>query len=237
MQPEINVDFGKKPKKKFPTIWAVVITVVLVAGAAAGAYYYWSKKVADDKKSMQSQVDTLTAEVASLKKAAEDSATKAAKEEASGLKTYTNETYGYLFKYPAADSLIDYLYSAQTGTKIEYGKIVMVDKNAIAENALKSESEVLNQYFMVTADTHQFTLEELTSSVADMGGVLTDVTVDGTAAWKIHYTQPNIMSETYNTSIYVNHGGYGITLDIKNSDSAGTHDAAVDAIVASFKWL
>ena len=225
-------------KKGLASVWAVLITVVIMLGLAGGGYYYWHSKTAKDKSALDKKITDLTAELADLKKA-ETAATSATSKTTSesGLKTYTNTTYGYLFKYPTADSLIDYLYSAQSGTKIEYGKIVMVDTKAIAENALKSESEVSNQYFMVTADSHQFTLEELTSSMADMGGVLTDVTVDGTAAWKIHYTQPNIMSETYNTSIYVNHGSYGITLDIKNSDSAGTHDAAIDAIVASFKWL
>lgn len=223
--------------KGMASIWVVLITVVIMLGLAGGGYYYWHSKTVKDKSALDKQISDLTAELAALKKASTAKTATTATTSESGLKTYTNTTYGYLFKYPTADSLIDYLYSAQSGTKIDYGKIVMVDKKAIAENALKSESEVSNQYFMVTADTHQFTLEELTSSMADMGGVLTDVTVDGVAAWKIHYTQPNIMSETYNTSIYVNHGGYGITLDIKNSDSAGTHDAAVDAMIASFKWL
>lgn len=222
-------------KNGLASIWAVLITVLIMLGLAGGGYYYWHSKTVKDKAVLDKKITDLTAEVAALKKS-ETSTTSSATSE-SGLKTYTNTTYGYSFKYPATDYLIDYLYSVQTGTKIDYGKIVMVDKKVIAENALKSESEVSNQYFMVTADTPQFTLEELTSGMADLGGVLTDVTVDGTAAWKIHYTQPNIMSETYNTSIYVNHGGYGITLDIKNSDSAGTHDAAIDAMIASFKWL
>lgn len=237
MQPEINVDFGKKPKKKFPTVWAVVITVVVVAGAAAGAYYYWSKKIADEKKSMQSQVDTLTAEVASLKKSAEDSAKKTA-EEASSLKTYTNKTYGYLFKYPSTDYLIDYLYNGQTGQKVEYGKIVIVDKVAIPENSIVTESEVPTSYFMVSVEPdHEFGLSELASGLEEMGGELTDTTVDGEAAWKVHYTKPSIMDESLTTAIYVNHGSNGYTISWENSDVAGTHDAEIDAIVKSFKWL
>jgi hypothetical protein len=226
-------------KKGLASVWAVLITVIVMLGLAGGGYYYWHSKTVKDKSDLNKKITDLTVELATLKKAstASTAATSATTSE-SGLKTYTNTTYGYLFKYPTADSLIDYLYDGQAGTKIEYGKIVMVDKNAIAENALKSESEISNRYFMVTVQTdHEFGLSELTSNMGDMGGVLTDTTVDGVAAWKIHYTQPNIMSETYNTSIYVNHGGYGITLDIKNSDSAGTHDAAIDAIIASFKWL
>jgi len=226
-------------------IWAVLITVIIMLGLAGGGYYYLSSKHGKDKAALEKSITELKSTLEALKKAAassaatkSSSATSATSSTSSSLKTYTNQTYGYQFQYPIAFSLIDYLYDGQSGQKIEYGKIVVVDKKAIAENALKSESEISNPYLMVTAQSdHQFGLSELSSGLAEMGGELSDTTVDGVDAWKVHYTEPNIMDESYSTSIYVNHGIYGLTISWKNSNAAGTHDAEIDAIVASFKWL
>lgn len=235
MGPEINVDFGKKPKKKFPVIWAVIITVVVTAGAAAGAYYYWSKKVAGEKKSMQSQIDTLTAEVTALKKAAEDSAKKAAEEASSGLQTYTNTKYGYEFQYPKGYGLIDYLYDSQTGTKVDQYKIVVVDKNTLPENYLKYATEMPNAYFAVTVTDEAYSKETVESNAG--GDAVKDVTIDGVTGWKVVGSTPSVLDESYSTHIYVNHGGYGFDIWWTNSDASGTHDTAIDNIVKSFEWL
>lgn len=224
-------------KNGMATVWTILITFLVMAGLAGGGYYYLSGKQKKDTDDLKNQISALTVQLETLKKAA-PAATTTPTTTTSALKTYTNETYGYSFMYPGTFSLIDYLYSVSTGTKIEYGKIVVVDKKAIAENALKSESEISNPYFMVSVESdHLFGLSEISSDLTELGGTLTDVTVDGEKAWKIHYSKPNIMTETYETTIYVNHGANGYILSWKNSDSAGTHDSEVDAIVKSFKWL
>lgn len=225
--------------KGITSIWAVLVTVVIMLGLVGGGGYYWQTKTVKDKADLSKKIADLEKELDDLKETentAKSATSKTTSE--SSLKTYTNKTYGYLFKYPANFSLIDYLYDTQTAQKVEYGKIVVVDKKAIAENALKNQSEIATPYFMVSAQSDlQFGLSELTSGLADSGGELSDVTVDGVAGWKIHCTQPSIMDETYSTSIYVNHGDFGITLSWKNSDAAGSHDTEIDTIVKSFKWL
>lgn len=225
-------------KKGLANVWAVLITVVIMLGLVAGGYYYMNLKNAKAKDDLNKQIVSLNSDLAALKKASSTASTTATAATNSSLKTYTNKTYGYSFQYPSADSLIDYMYDTQTATKVDYGKIVMVDTKTIAENAIKTQSEAPSPYFMVSSQSdHEFGLAELTSGLAESGGELSDVTVDGVAGWKILYKEASVLDGTYSTSIYVNHGGFGISMTWKNSDAAGTHDAAIDAIVKSFKWL
>lgn len=217
-------------KKGIATIWTILITFLVMAGLAGGGYYYLSGKHKKDTDDLKNQINTLKAQLEELKKAAPaESSTE------SGLKTYINKYYNYSFKYPAAYSLIDYLYDARTSSKIEYGKIVVVDKKAIAENALKNESEIPPSYFMVSASSEQFGLSSISSGLSN-GEEIQDVVVGGEKGWKVVYTEPSLMFETYSTSIFVNHGSYGYTISWENSDSAGTHDTEIDAIVKSFQF-
>lgn len=217
-------------KNGMATIWTILITFLIMAGLAGGGYYYLSGKHKKDTDDLKNQINTLKAQLTELKKTA-----PAASSTESGLKTYTNKYYNYSFKYPAADSLIDYLYDAQTSSKIEYGKIVVVDKKAIAENALKNESEIPPSYFMVSASSEQFGLSSISSGLSN-GETIQDVIIGGEQGWKIVYIEPSLMFETYSTSLFVNHGSYGYSFSWENSDSAGTHDAEIDAIVKSFQF-
>lgn len=223
----------KKPKG-LATIWTILITFLIMAGLAGGGYYYLSEKHKKDKDDLTNQINTLTTQLEELKKAATAASTADSLTE-SGLKTYLNKYYNYSFKYPAAFSLIDYLYDARTESKIEYGKIVVVDKEAIAENALKNESEIPPSYFMVSASSEQFGLSSISSELSN-GEAIQDVVVGGENGWKVVYTEPSLMFESYSTSIFVNYGSYGYIISWENSDSAGTHDVEIDAIVESFQF-
>lgn len=234
--------FGPSKKHGFPAVWAVLITVAVCLVLAGAGYYYLNSKYKKEKANLNDSVTKLTVELNALKKAAASTSSTASSSQttasnSSDLLTYTNNTYGYQFQYPKNLNLIDYLYNVSTGAKESYGKIVVLSPDSLPENSLKSESEIAPAYFMVTAEDQQYGLSELSSNISDGSGTLTDVTVDRTPGWKIVYTQPSLMFETYSTSIYVNHGSYGIAITWKNSDAAGTHNAAIDAIVASFKWL
>ncbi len=214
-------------------VWAVLITAIIISGLAGGGYYYLSQKNSKEKKDLESQINALKKEIEDVKKAA----SSASSESSSALSTYNNRWYGYSFQYPKTFSLIDYLYDGATGEKVEYGKIVVVDKKAIAENALKTESDMTTPYFMISVVVeHQFTLSELSLGLEESGGELSDTTVDGETAWKIVYTEPSIMDESYSTGIYFNHSGYGYSISWKNSAAAGTHDKEIDAMVTSFKF-
>ena len=219
-----------KKTKGIATIWTILITFLIMAGLAGGGYYYLSGQHKKDADDLKNQISVLKAQLEELKKAA-----PSASSTESGLKTYTNKYYNYSFIYPAADSLIDYLYDVQTSSKIEYGKIVVVDKKAIAENALKNESEISPSYFMVSASSEQFGLSSISSGLSN-GEKIQDVVVGDEKGWKVVYTEPSLMFETYSSSIFVNHGSYGYSISWENSDSAGTHDAEIDAIVKSFQF-
>lgn len=224
-------------KKGMANVWVVLITVTVMLGLAGAGYYYLSSKHKKDITTLKDRLALLEGELAYLKKSS-TAASSSTASTSSSLKTYTNKTYGYSFQYPAADSLIDYMYDTQTATKVDYGKIVMVDTKTIAENAIKTQSEAPAPYFMVSSQSdHTYGLAELTSGLAESGGELSDVTVDGVAGWKVIYKEPSVMDGTYSTSIYVNHGGYGISMTWKNDNAAGDHDPAIDTIVKSFKWL
>lgn len=220
--------------KGMATIWTVLITFLIMAGLAGGGYYYLNGKHKTDKDDLNNQINTLKVQLEELKKAGADTSSTNGSTE-SKLKTYLNKYYNYSFIYPAAFSLIDYLYDAQTKQKIEYGKIVVVDKKAIAENALKNESEIPPSYFMVSVSSEQFGLSSISSGLTN-GEKIQDVIVGGEKAWKVVYTEPSLMTDTYSTSIYVNHGDYGYIISWQNSDSAGTHDVEIDAIVKSLQF-
>jgi hypothetical protein len=217
-------------KNGMATIWTILITFLIMAGLAGGGYYYLSGKQKKDTDDLKNQINTLTAQLAELKKAA-----PAATSTDSELKTYLNKYYNYSFKYPATDSLIDYLYDTQTNSKIEYGKFVVVDKKAIAENALRNQSEFPMSYLIISASSEQFGLSSISSGLSN-GEKIQDVVVGGEKGWKIVFTEPSALDGSYSTSIYVNHGSYGYTISWKNDDASGSHDPAIDAIVTSFQF-
>lgn len=221
-------------KNGMATIWTILITFLIMAGLAGGGYYYLSGKHKKDTDDLKNQISTLKAQLEELKKAAGTTSGAESGTE-SGLTTYINKYYNYSFKYPAAYSLIDYLYDARTSSKIEYGKIVVVDKKAIAENALKNESEIAPSYFMISASSEQFGLSSISSGL-ESGEKIQDVIVGGEKGWEVVGTQPSIMFETYSTSIYVNHGSFGYTISWKNDDASGSHDPTIDAIVKSLQF-
>ncbi len=105
--------------------WIVTLTIVITAVVAVGAsYYYLNNKAEEEKTELQDQIDgfeddinQLERQVSSLQTTDSDSASTATTtDETADWETYTNEEYGFSFKYPA-DWLVRNL--TETNSQIE----------------------------------------------------------------------------------------------------------------------
>lgn len=91
------------------SFWKVFIGVVVtLAVAGGGTYYYMNQKLEDEKSGLQSQITELNELVKDLQASGiaetttgstDDSATTET-DETADWKTYTNDEYGFSFKYP-----------------------------------------------------------------------------------------------------------------------------------------
>lgn len=235
-------------KKGISTILVISITVIVLLGAAAGGWYYLNKDWESKKSAKEAQIVTLNKGIAEQKKSnkeAESAASAKAASEAAGaaataaaestLSTYTSTKYGYSFQYPKAFSLVDWYWNMQTSARVpQEGKVVWVSKTALSEKAIPMDSDPISHYFSVSIWDEACGLSQLSGD----GIAVTDTTLLGLPAWKTNITDPsNMMSEQYETAYHVNKGSYCYNLTWVNSDATGTHDAEIDAMVASFKFL
>ncbi len=91
--------------------WTIIITIVITIAVGIGSTYaYMNSKLEDETKNLQnqidefeSQVDKLENQVSALQSSNSDSDTTTSTEtvdETSTWETYTNDEYGFSFKYP-----------------------------------------------------------------------------------------------------------------------------------------
>jgi hypothetical protein len=75
-------------------IWIIIITIVATAGlVGGGTYFYLNEKADSDNKALQAQIDDLNAKITTADHVAQN-------DETTMWKTYTNNKYGFSFKYP-----------------------------------------------------------------------------------------------------------------------------------------
>lgn len=96
--------------------WIVIITIIITAAAAVGgAYYYLNNKAEGEKEDLQNQIDELNDQILDLQsqssKADDFSETTTYDEsiiedETADWETYTNDEYGFSFKYPSDLKLV-----------------------------------------------------------------------------------------------------------------------------------
>jgi len=98
------------------TSMAVLLTILVMLGLAGGGYYYLSKQSTTDKATLQTQIDDLTAKLATEKTAS----TAATAVDTSSWKTYTNSAYGFSLKYPSNWKLTERKIDANNPEQIAY---------------------------------------------------------------------------------------------------------------------
>jgi hypothetical protein len=107
----------EKPKFNWTRLIITIVLVVLTAGAlGGGVWYYMNQQSLKAEDAKNKEVEQLQKQIDELKKpAASTTATTAAADPTASWKTYTNDSFGLSFKYPAS-------YSLRTEGTIEAGK-------------------------------------------------------------------------------------------------------------------
>jgi len=86
---------------------SVVVTILVVGG---GIFYLMQRQINSIQDDNQAKMDDLNKQIATLKSTSSTSTTPTATtDEAANWKTYTNTTYGFVFKYPSTLTVADEL--------------------------------------------------------------------------------------------------------------------------------
>lgn len=215
------MDPTSKPAMVRPWLLIVFIVVVLGGGGYFG-WYFWSK-------SKTTPATTTTPSTSTTKPATTTTAS-----ETDDLLVYTNETYGFSFKYPKTYYITEGLYDNQTKTRVDEKKYVFVDKTKPADNKYVTQSEsgaALIQFVVVSPFDLAVSLTTGTDEYT-----ITEITIAGERAIKKVAKTASIMDDSYRSSIDLNHSTYGLSIGWRNTDAAGTHDTAVDDILNTFQF-
>ncbi len=95
------VQNNQNMEKGTAAVWvAVVILVALISGG--GVWWWQSNKAASEKTALQSQITSLQSQLSQQKATTTTPPTPSTttKDETADWKTYTNDTYGFSFRYP-----------------------------------------------------------------------------------------------------------------------------------------
>ncbi len=234
-------------KRGISTAAAVVVTMIIMGAGIFAGYNYLTQQKEKQVNNKQSEISELTKQVNELKdqvasnaSGSGNSATDTTANNKAGdvLKTYTytSTKYGYSFKYLSTYSLVDWLWDGQNNARVpQKGGVVWVSKTALSEKAIPMNADPISQYFSVSVTEDLYGLSAIRGD--GTGVTINDVTMAGSSAWKVTTTVKDEFTEQFTTTYYINHGDYGYALRIVNSDAAGTHDAEIDDIVESFKFL
>lgn len=203
-----------------------------MAGLGVGGYYYLSGKYAKEKKDLESEIESLEAKLGSSASTSSSSSTSASS--TSGLTSYSNSHCGFSVSYPSTLYSRDYFYDRQTSSHVRVGEFLILNTAAMDEKtSYVANAGMPTPYFMISCQDEEHGLSSIKSGLTE---TITDITLDGEAGWKVVLNEPSIMDETYSGAIYANHNGKGYQITWKNSDAAGTHDAAIDSIIATFNF-
>jgi len=112
-------------------IWIMLITIILTGAVIGGGVYYWqNKKITNVKNDLNSQITTLQKQVTDLKEASGVAATSTPTtntvDETANWKTYTNEAYGFSFKYPSDWSILKFNWSSDD--HVAFGKTDIIQE-------------------------------------------------------------------------------------------------------------
>lgn len=201
-----------------------LLVIALMAGGAGG--YFWAKSNVKEKACApcpKTTTDTST-EVTSSPTPTSTAI------DTSSWKLYDNTKYNYTFRYPQSWGVIDYLYDSLTKSKKDQYKLVLIDDQAIAANALKYASEI------PTPTLGFFALDEMPTSYGDLAYEEGTATIDNVTAKKIIYTEPSLLDDTYTTNLYFEKNGQAYSIIYMNNDETGAHPAIIDEIIKTFKF-
>lgn len=109
------------------TFWKIFISVVVtIAVVGSGVFYLMQKQIDNVRNDNLKQIDDLNKQIKTLKStSAAPATTPATTDETASWKTYTNDTYGFSFKYPATLSVTDTL--SQSGNWSVSKKVIIKD--------------------------------------------------------------------------------------------------------------
>ena len=225
-------------KRGISTAAAVILTLIIIGAGIFAGYNYLNRQKEEQISDKQNEISELTKQVDDLKDqiATSDSESdQTGKNDVTKTSTYTSAKYGYSFKYPSTYSLVDWLWDGQNKKKVpQDGKIVWVDKEKPGDNAILMDADPIFGYLSISVAEDLCGLSQLKGD----GIKIEDTTFLGIKGWKTTVTDnTNIMGGNYTSGIHVNKGDYCYNISWVNSDSFGTHDAEVDTLVKSFKFL
>lgn len=162
MEPEVKEKFNWK--RLFITIAIVIFTSAVVGGVV---WYMMDLEAREQKNLYETQVQSLQNQIDELKKETQEE-----KDDLFGWKTYENEKYGLIFKYPSDFLLesIDYQ-DCEDLKKNDIDCEIMKDGKGINLSIVKNDQDK-TQYIMV--DTEKFSnletwLKRLESSMGKQG--------------------------------------------------------------------
>lgn len=221
-----------KNKNGLAAIGIVLIVIVcLILGGLCG--YYYLKNQEKDIVAVPIITSTITPSATSS-----SATTTVPTDKTADWKTYTNNVFGYSFKYPAEYKLVDECYNGNQKKEMinenNHAKwLVQLDKN-MPNNYPPCESEFLPKDLIVGSYDQEVNINQMMET-SDTD-IESEVIINGIKWAKQIFTQPDEFSEAYTTHFYANHNGKGYTISTKNTDSAGNHDAEVDKIMETFKF-
>lgn len=221
------------------TFWMVLVTVIVAGGlAGGGTYYYLNKKATDDKNVLQTQINTLNTQITTLNTqltaATTGSTATTGATAIAGWKTFTSSTYKYSFKYPSTWYLVNGLYNPNSAQRTNKDLWVFMDKNPIASDAYRENTDWVHAYFQVLVTESVFDFNNIKET--EKGNTITEPTITGEKALKIVAKQPSAMGGEYYTAIYLNHGSKGYSISCNNSDANGTHDSEIDTVISTLQF-
>ncbi len=226
-------------KWSISTIVTVILTVIIMSVGIFAGYNYLNQQKEKQIEDKQSEISELTKQVNDLTDqiAVYDSESNQIEDDVNATKTgtYTSTKYGYSFEYPSSYSLVDWLWDGQNNARVpQEGKIVWVDKEKLGDNAILMDADPIFGYIDITVSDDQCGLSQLKGE----GIKIEDTTFLGIKGWKTTVTDAtNVMGGNYTSGIHINKGNYCYNIYWVNTDASGTHDAEIDTIVESFKFL
>lgn len=213
------------------TIWVVIIVIIALILGGVGGYYYL-KNQEKDIAAVPIITSTITPSATSS-----SATTTVPTDKTADWKTYTNNEFGYFLKYPKDYRLSDQCYDSKTGKKIDYELmpkwLVIIDNNMDA-NFPFCESDFNAMDLVVRGNKSEININEtMENSDTD---IESEVMINGINWAKQIMTEPSDFDGSYTTEFNTNHNGRGYTISVKNTDSAGNHDATVDKIIETFEF-
>ncbi len=210
----------------------IVFLIVITFGLILGGYYLWQKDIENEEEMIE---PIKTVELSSNDPTIVTPTTK--NDSSSGWLTYNNDNFGYTISYPKEYKLSDSCFNSQTGKYDEYLEspkwLVIIDKN-MDYNFPYCESDFPQMELMVKSFDNEIDINEM---MEQSDTDIEDTAQIGDNAWARQImTEPSEFDGEYSTYLFLNKDGKGYEIDIKNTDSDGTHEKIIDEIIGTLSF-